>query len=270
MSKQFISFEQFKPEEVVFAFGNSKTTGKPTILCHYGPNCSEAAMVSPACVTNWPRVNGDGNYGTMWGPTDPLKAKYTLDLTDTPINGNTNPYFEQFSQLMAQIDDKLLDFVQANQLKILGRKNLTREEVKMLQIPTIRPKYDKVTAQLLGHTIQLNTPKYAYDGMGGKHARVINVCDHTGIVLPNGVVSPGDVVAATAYMNCVYSGVGGDKFGISWAFDSVQVICQRARLAKPTEIESFRQHNYEFGQPYEYEAPAQAPHEQFSEPMAVA
>jgi hypothetical protein len=33
-----------------------------------------------------------------------------------------------------------------------------------------------------------------------------------GKVLPNGLVHPGVVVAATMYANQVYNGVGGDKF----------------------------------------------------------
>eukprot|EP00961_Rhodomonas_salina_P085362 1146446-Rhodomonas_salina.1 len=68
---------------------------------------------------------------------------------------------------MSAIDDKLLDFVFQNQLKVLGRKNLSKEEVKMLQIRSVRPKYDKMTGTLNGHTINLTTSKYAWDGMGG-------------------------------------------------------------------------------------------------------
>eukprot|EP00965_Chrysotila_dentata_P150678 4977905-Pleurochrysis_carterae.AAC.1 len=64
----------------------------------------------------------------MFGPTEILKSKFTLDLTDAPINGDANPYFTDFAQMMDKIEDKLLDFVHNNQLKILGRKNLTREE----------------------------------------------------------------------------------------------------------------------------------------------
>jgi hypothetical protein len=58
----------------------------------------------------------------------------------------------------------------------------------------------------------------------------INVCDHTGKVLSNGIVQPGDVVAATMYANQVYNGIGGDKFGIQWSFEDVQVICRRASI----------------------------------------
>ena len=62
----------------------------------------------------------------------------------------------------------------------LSRKNLTRDEVKMLQIRSVRPKYDKHSGALNGHNINLSTPKYAWDGMGGKYARYITVCDHKG------------------------------------------------------------------------------------------
>ena len=95
-----------------------------------------------------------------------MKAKFTVDLTDAPINGTMNEQFNQFATQMTLVDERLLDFVQQNQLKILGRKNLSREEVKMLQISTIRPKYDKGTGALMSHAMQLNTPKYVYDGMG--------------------------------------------------------------------------------------------------------
>eukprot|EP00966_Prymnesium_polylepis_P180806 4187660-Prymnesium_polylepis.1 len=66
----------------------------------------------------------------------------------------------------------------------------------MLQIRSVRPKYDKASGNQTGNTLSLSTTKFAWDG---KHARKINVCDHTGAVLPSGVVSPGDVVAATIY-----------------------------------------------------------------------
>ena len=150
------------------------------------------------------------------------------------------------------VDERLLDFVQQNQLKILGRKNLSREEVKMLQISTIRPKYDKGTGALMSHAMQLNTPKYVYDGMGGKYARHVNVVDHKATVVPGGNVCPGDVVALTGYVNCVYTGVGGDKFGVSWSFEDVQVVCQRSRLARPTEVPSFREYTYDFGTDYAF------------------
>lgn len=243
----FVPFTAFDAANVTFAMGADRQ-GKPTIQMYYATG--DVAIVTPAAVTNWPRCTGDGNFGTMWGPTDVTKAKFTLDLTDAAINGAANTHFAEYSAILEQIDDKLLEFVHNNQLKVLGRKNLTREEVKMLQIRSVRPKYDKHTGALIGYTVQMSSAKYAYDGLGGKFARVINVCDCTGAVVPNGVVSPGDVVAATSYANQVYTGVGGDKFGIHWSMDDVQVVCQRMKLAQKTEVPVFGATVYDFASPY--------------------
>mgnify|MGYP003133732350 CR=1 FL=1 len=247
--KKFVNYQEIKTNEINFALGTDRQ-GKAQIQMFFGDTAAEVAIVSPACVTNWPRVSGDGNFGTMWGPTDIQKAKFTLDLTDAYINEAENIDFQKFANRLTEIDDRLLDFVQANQLKILGRKNLSREECKMLQIRTIRPKYDKVTGALSGHSVQMSASKYTWDGCGGKMARVINVCDCNGQVIANGTVQPGDVVAATMYANQVYTGVGGDKFGIHWAFEDVQVVCQRSRLAQKTSVPVFATNVYDFAMPY--------------------
>jgi hypothetical protein len=207
----------------------------------------------------------------MWGPSEIEKAKFTLDLTDSPINGGTNGRWADYAILLETIDDRLLDFVQSNQLKILGRKNLTREEVKMLQIRSVRPKYDKQSGVLTGHSVQMSASKFAWDGTGGRYPRVINVCDLKNDVLPHGNVSPGDVVAATTFVNQVYTGVGGDKFGIHWSFEDVQVICQRSKLAQRTDVPAFNcfsASNYDFAMPY---MTPETPdfNAQFSEPIAT-
>ena len=213
-------------------------------------NGADVSLVTPACVTNWPRVTGDGNFGTMWGPSDISKAKFSLDLTDGTINGIDNNSFDKFKQKLEQIDEKLLDFVHNNQLKVLGRKNLSREEVKMLQIRSVRAKYDKMSGSLMGFAVQLSTSKYAFDGMGGKYPRVVNICDDKGVVVPNGNVSPGDVVAATCFANQVYTGVGGDKFGIHWSFEDVSVVCQRQKLDVKNTVPIFGKETYDFAHTY--------------------
>lgn len=267
--KRFVAFDCLRAEDVNFTLGPERH-GKPNIRAYWGADAADLALVSPACVTNWPRVTGDGNFGTMWGPTEISKSKYTIDLTDSPINETANPGFSVFEGLLTAIDDRLLDFVCANQLKILGRKNLSREECKMLQIRSVRPKYDKATGTLSGHNIQLSTPKFAWDGCGGRYSRTIPVCDHTGTVVQNGSVQPGDVVAVTMFANQVYTGVGGDKFGIHWSFEDVQVVCQRSRLAQKTSVPSFTANTYEFAQPYtEPVAAWSAGESQFSEGVAV-
>ena len=121
----------------------------------------------------------------------------------------------------------------------------------MLQIRSVRAKYDKNTGALSGYSVQLNTSKYTWDGMGGKYARKINICDHTGAVLPNGHVAPGDVVAATMYAGQVYTGVGGYKFGIQWSFADVSVVCQRAKLEAKTQVSAFAVQDYSFATMYE-------------------
>jgi len=153
------------------------------------------------------------------------------------------------------IDDKLLDYVFANQLKLLGRKNLSRDEVRMLQIRTVRQKFDKVTGQQNGNTVQLSAAKFVWDGMGGKVAKTVSICDRTGQVLPGGAVASGDVVAATMYANQIYTGVGGDKFGIHWSFDDVSSICQRSKLEHKTEVSAFQNTEYAFAQDYTMPAP---------------
>lgn len=248
--RNYTNWSEFSSENVTFAIGND-IKNKPVISMMASPGCGDVSLVTPACVTNWPRVTGDGNFGTMWGPTDISKAKFSLDLTDGAINGEPNPHYEGFKAMMEAIDDKLLDFIHNNQLRVLGRKNLSREEVKMLQIRSVRPKYDKMSGQLIGHSIQLSTTKYAWDGMGGKYARRVNICDMNGVVIPNGNVAPGDVVAATTYANQVYTGVGGDKFGIHWSFEDIAVICQRSKLEVKSSVPVFSTITFENGQAYE-------------------
>lgn len=256
--KHFYKHMDFDAEQLHFALGQDRS-GKTTVSVTYGPANGDVAMVSAPGVTLWPRCSGDGNFGTMWGPSDVTKAKYTLDLNDAAINGQANTEFAVFMAKLDLIDDKLLDFVTEHQLKILGRKNLSREEVKMLQIRTVRTKYDKVSGALNGHAINLSLSKYAWDGMGGKYARTVTVCDCNGKTVPNGQIAPGDVCAATIFANMVYTGVGGDKFGIHWGFEDIAVVCQRDALKEQKEeVSAFAEASWGFAKPYEQssEAPA--------------
>ena len=249
MQKHYVPFTELDINHVHFALGADRHN-KPSIALTYGAAGGEVAMVSCPAITMWPRITGDGNFGTMWGPADITKAKFTLDLTDTPISGSENASFNAFRAKMEEIDERLLTFVTDNQLKILGRKNLSRDEVKMLQIRSVRPKYDKISGSLTGHSINLSSSKFAWDGMGGKYARRITICDHKGVTIPNGTVGPGDAVAATIFANQVYTGVGGDKFGIHWSFSDVSVICQRANLEMKPEVSAFQGADWSFGREY--------------------
>ena len=263
--KTYMQLSDLDPEQIKLSM-TSDRHAKPAISMYIGNNCADVAFVTPACVTHWPRCTGDGNFGTMWGPSDISKAKFSLDLSDASINHDLNTGFISMSAKLEKIDEKLLEFVFQNQLKILGRKNLSKEECKMLQIRTVRAKYDKASGVLTGHNIQLNTPKFAWDGMGGKYERKINICDHTGAVIPNGTVAPGDVVAATMYASQVYTGVGGDKFGIQWCYDDVSVICQRSKLEMKTQVTVFNAQQYNFATSYDDQAVVGT----FSDPLSVS
>ena len=217
--------------------------GKPTI------NISEIALVTPPCVTLWPRCTGTGNFGTTWGPTDVTKSKYTLDLADSAIGSEMNAAFEELAARLEEVDDLVLKCVFTNQMRILGRKNLSMDELKMLQIRSVRPKHNKMSGDPTGRAVQLSVPVYRYNGTG-KFMQRINICDKDGAVVTNGTVCPGDAVAATMYVAQVYTGVGGDKFGIQWSFDDVQVVCQRAKLMEVSRCDAFGSSTHACAQPY--------------------
>lgn len=248
----FFQWTDVKAADLRVAMSTDKN-GKPQLRMTLGPDNLKVAFVTCPCVTQWPRCSGDGNYGTLWGPSEISKARYTLDLTDLRINGNVNAEFDKLAALFDAIDDKLLDFVHNDQVRILGRKSLSRDEVKMLQIRTVKAKYDRDTGAHLGYSINLNMPKFQSDGMGGKYERKVNVCDHTGKPLAKGVVCPGDVVAATISIGTVYTGVSGDKFGLSWHFHDVAVICQRAKMVGvQTQVAAFQSlPQYDFAMEYD-------------------
>jgi hypothetical protein len=256
---EFQQLKDFNAEDVQFSL-RTDSKHKIALSMHMGTSAAEVAFVSPACVTQWPRCTGDGNFGTLYGPDDIKKAKFCLDLTDQKIGDDQNRLFTDMCAKLEVIDDKLLEFMFQHQQRILHRKNLSKEEVKMLQIRSVRMKYDKNSGAPLGNVVQLNTPKYAWDGMGGKFARKINVCDHVGQVIEDGVVTPGDVVAATVYCGTVYNGVGGDKFGIQWSFRDVSIVCQRWNLESKSQVTAFAGVTYDFATNYEG----------FSEPVDVS
>eukprot|EP00966_Prymnesium_polylepis_P180807 4187660-Prymnesium_polylepis.2 len=81
MTRTFMRAADMRADDMRFALGVDRA-GKATVVLTRGPNCAEVAMVTPPAVTMWPRVTGDGNFGTMWGPTDITKATFTQDLTD--------------------------------------------------------------------------------------------------------------------------------------------------------------------------------------------
>jgi hypothetical protein len=234
----YVQWDEVDVRELQFAI--SQTTKGVTVSAVYGAACKNVCFITPAAITNYPRCSDGGNLGGPFAPEDPQKAKYTLDLTDDSIRGEPNEGFAKFKEFMEKVDDKLLEFVHSNQMRLLGRKNLSIDEVKMLQIRSVKPKYDKLTGALLGHNFNVSSQVWRYDGMGSKYERKVTVCDADGTVIQGGAVRPGDCVSVEAGVGTVYTGVGGDKFGIQWSFDAVSVVCQRCLLDEcRTEVPSF-------------------------------
>ena len=244
----YVNWSDFEVGSVQFAVTQDRQN-KNKIVPTYGGAHRDIAIVTPACVTNWPRINGDGNFGTMWGPAEVENAKYTLDLTDSAINEVPNEEFALFAKKMEELDEKFLDYMQSNQLRLLGRKNLSRDELKILQIRSIRTKYDKLTGAMVGYSMNLSVPRCSYDLRGSRTQRQIPICDSSNNIVEGGVVSPGDVVCALARISSAY--VIGDKFGLHWAFDTIKVVCQQSTLQPPTSVPAFGVQAYSFAAPYE-------------------
>ena len=57
----------------------------------------------------------------------------------------------------------------------------------------------------------------------------------------------------------VYCGVGGDKVGMQWSFEDVQIVCQRTKLQQKTSINAFGSAHYEFANIYETQFPEPMP-----------
>ena len=75
--KTYTRMSEFKSEEINFTLGADRH-GKPQITMYYNPNASEVALVSPTCVTNWPRVTGDGNMDAVANSMACLRNKQPI------------------------------------------------------------------------------------------------------------------------------------------------------------------------------------------------
>lgn len=239
--RDYMALKDFDIDEVRFAM-TTDMANKVKIQIGYGTEMKSVALVTPAAMTHWPRCAGEGNFGTQFGPTDHTRAKYQIDLQDTPFEDGKeeNEYFKQLGACLTGIDDKLLAFVHANQLKVLGRKSLSVDEVKMLMIRSVKPKYNKDTGTLNGHTVSMSKPVYGFESNGVRAKATVNVCDKNGDAIPNGVVQAGDVVSVTMFAKQAYTGVGNGQFGIHWSYNDVAVLCQRTQLDPPKQQDAFK------------------------------
>lgn len=237
LSIPYVQWLDFDVGKLAFHLDKGAKGGPRVKLTYAG---GPLGIVSPAAVTQYPRCTGDGNLGANFGPASGKveDAKFELDLWDLPVkDGEPNLAFLEFKTKLDLIDAALCAFVTEHQTALLGRKNLSGAEVKMLQNCAVKARYDKLTNEFQNHFFSARSGVYPYDG-GVRYRKTINICDCTGKVLPQGEVCKGDVVMATLVANCVYT-LGSGSFGISWGFDDVCVVAQRSALAVKTEVPQF-------------------------------
>ena len=241
----FIELSEFDASQVHVTH-RVLASGKTVINVSYGPMRKALSFVTPPGITFYPKINGDGNYreGAQFGPSTRDKAQYTLDLTCADIADHENLAMKHFQEhIIEAIDDAVLNYVHANQTQLLGRRNLNKEEVKMLQIRSSRTRIDKMTGLEGPRSMNLGCKKFFWDQVGNHRERDVNVCDRAGMRIEANVL-PGDVVACTTHVDMVYSGVGGDKFGCHWHLGDVAIICQGHKLGQSSQMNAFSQQNY--------------------------
>jgi hypothetical protein len=255
MSEQYLEIWDFDQTHLHVT---QQTHGlRESINIYYGPGMRGVSFVTPPALTHYPRTSGDGDFvpGAQFGPATEDKARFTIDLCDEPVDGGLdNSDFAKFIAIVDSVDAALLEYVFNHQPKILGRKNLSKDEVKMLQIPSIRRGIDKLTGADRPPHFVPKMRKYYYDQVKNKRENHVTVCDHGGRVLEGGQVMPDDVVSATVHLAGVYTGVGGDKFGINWSFKEIQVVCQAVHKRQKTEVSAFSNRGFDFAHDYSSES----------------
>ena len=208
----------------------------------YGPLQRGVFFVSPPAPTQFPRISGQGNFtpDNPFAPQQEEKTQFTIDLNCESVDHDLpNNDFEDFLKCIESIDQALLKFVFVHQLKVLGRKNLSKDEVKMLQIPSVKRSMDRDSGMERAAKMEPKLRKFYFDSVKNQCLNEVLVCDHNGKVVEGGEVRPGDIVCVTVHLAGVYTGVGGDKFGINWNFREVQVVCQSAHKRRKTKVDAF-------------------------------
>jgi hypothetical protein len=149
----YIDIHQFDPAQVkceLVTTGPRNAGDKPKtqVKMSYGPNRRAIGFLTPPCVLDWPRLTGDGNLNTKYGPTEPDKAAYTCGLTDRPVPeidavGDPGGAMKRFFNVIREIDNALIAFVHANQRELLGVRDLTLDNIRGKANQTVKPKYDE-------------------------------------------------------------------------------------------------------------------------------
>ena len=137
-TNSYMSIANFNNEQIHV---NHRIQGnKEKIVVSYGEGMRSLAFVTPPATTFYPRLDGDGDFreGSQYGPQTKDKARFTIDL-NAPWSEQEDASVQNFfNNVISAVDDAVLDFMYHNQLKFLGRKNLTKEEVEAVKRERLR------------------------------------------------------------------------------------------------------------------------------------
>eukprot|EP00741_Cyanophora_paradoxa_P016769 tig00020941_g16194.t1 len=223
-------------------------------------------MYAPPMVTINPCINTE--QGKAW--SDEKKAFvmeenggfYTLDLTDlSAVDGQTNPAADEFLKLLEALDAKFCEFVQQNQakLKVSPGRSLSKDQISVLQTPSVRIKVDKESGQAFYKYLNM---RIRTQTMAGKRKTIPVVDMSNYLITERATIGTGDLVAALVKIDTAYA-IPEGKFGLKWSFLAVQQCKVGAfRFAGRTPELAFR--------PYDNEAsfePYLNPESMYTAPM---
>eukprot|EP00741_Cyanophora_paradoxa_P025130 tig00000342_g24258.t1 len=223
-------------------------------------------MYAPPMVTINPCINTE--QGKAW--SDEKKAFvmeenggfYTLDLTDlSAVDGQTNPAADEFLKLLEALDAKFCEFVQQNQakLKVSPGRALSKDQISVLQTPSVRIKVDKESGQAFYKYLNM---RIRTQTMAGKRKTIPVVDMSNYLITERATIGTGDLVAALVKIDTAYA-IPEGKFGLKWSFLAVQQCKVGAfRFAGRTPELAFR--------PYDNEAsfePYLNPESMYTAPM---
>lgn len=210
----------------------TKPTDKPrtVVKLSYGPSRRGIAFVTPPCVVDWPKLTGDGNFGSMYGPADVDKAQFTVGVTDKGLPDGTTTHMDAYFAALRAIDDKLVETVHANQKELLNTRGLSKDEVRGKLSATVKPKYEDDTLVYTRHNMA--TRKFTWSGA----ERTIPLVDAK--KQPVETISHEDVCAIATQLDCVYTGLMGSMYGTKWNVCEVMLL-KRAEHKPPPGSDAF-------------------------------
>ena len=182
-------------------------------------------VYAPPMVTINPCINTE--CGKAW--SDEKKAFvmeenggfYTLDLTDlSAVDGQTNPAADDFLKLLESLDAKFCEFVQANQakLKVSPGRSLSKDQISVLQTPSVRIKVDKETGQSFYKYLNM---RIRTQTMAGKRKTIPVVDSANYLITDRAEIKTGDLVSTLVKIDTAYA-IPEGKFGLKWSFLAIQ------------------------------------------------